>query len=103
FTARQRAGLVEDHGCNQTSLFETTTIPHEQTGARRERCRDRHDQRHGESKRVRTRDYEDGYQTFNRVRGACSKSEPREKRGHASTKRDEREPIRGTIRERLGA
>ena len=89
FTARQRAGLVEDHRREQARLLQSTTIPHEQAGACRQRCGDRDDQRNGETKRVGTRDHENGDEALNRVRGAGPKRQPGEDRDCASTKRDE--------------
>src|SRR5690606_17422461 len=56
----QRTRLVEDNHIEMARLFESAPIANEEAAARTQRRRYRHDERHGQSQRVRASDHEDG-------------------------------------------
>ena len=99
--ARQRAGLVEDHGGEVARLLETAAIADEQSRLRAETRGDGRHQRHGEPERVRAGDDEHRHQPFDGKRAGRSDREPDDERERARDDRDDRQQERGAVGQRL--
>ena len=89
FAACQGSRLVEDDRRQVTRLLQPAAIPHEQPRSCAERGRDRDDQWHRESERVRTRDDEHRDDPLDRECARGAQRQPYDERDAASDDRDD--------------
>ena len=100
-TARERTGLVEDDGVDVPGLLEPAPVAHQQPVPRAERRRDRDDERDGEPERVRARDDQHRDRPLDGEGAGRVRDQPRDQGERARTDRDERQPERRAVGQRL--
>ena len=96
------AGLVEHHDVEGAGLFETTSIPDQQSAPRAEGRGDGDHERDRESERVRAGDHQHRHHPLDRERGGGADGEPDAEREGTRRERDDGEPEGGSIGQGLG-
>jgi hypothetical protein len=100
---RERPRLVEHDHIQEASLFEATSIAHEQAVPGAERGGDRDHQGDGQPQRVGAGDHEHGHHPLHRDVPRPSENGPDDGRQRRGGDGDDGEKVRRSVRQRLGA